>query len=82
MKKVNFEELLKEAEIKYNSYGSEWKKAYFDDNSGGFNVYHEKHQFSNAGGGATGEKTVGKMLANEGKQVEFLPETGKKMPDI
>jgi len=74
---------LKAAMRKYNLYGSEWKKAYFDEFSGGYNVYHKDHQFSKRGGGGEAEITVGKMLAKyNGKQVEFLPEGGKKSPDI
>ena len=69
---------------KYNSYGSEWEKAYFDKFSGGFNVYHNKHQFAKKGGGGEAEIIVGKMLAKyNGKQVEFLPEGSyRKSPDI
>ena len=68
---------------KYNSYGSEWEKAYFDKFSGGYNVYHKRHNFAKKGGGGDAEVIVGKMLAKyNGKQVEFLPEGGKKSPDI
>ena len=68
---------------KYNSYGSEWEKVYFDEFSGGYNVYHQWHNFAEKGGGGDAEKIVGKMLAKyNGKQVEFLPEGGKKSPDI
>ena len=68
---------------KYNSYGGEWEKVYFDEFSGGYNVYHTKHKFSPIGGGGDAEKVVGKMLAkNNGKQVEFLPEGEKKGPDV
>jgi hypothetical protein len=77
-------ELIKEAKLKYNAHNLEdWKKAYFDERSGGFNVYHKEHQFTSTGGGGEAEKTVGEMLAKLGKQVEFLPETSfKKSPDI
>ena len=37
-------EYIKEAKAKYDSYGIEWEKAYFDENSGGYNVYHVKHK--------------------------------------
>ncbi|MDR1022128.1 MAG: hypothetical protein LBL94_02480 [Prevotellaceae bacterium] len=77
---------IKDALLKYNSYESdEWEKAYFDELSGGFNVYHKAHQFTPTGGGGEAEKTVGKMLAKySGKQVEFLPENGKGkgVPDL
>jgi hypothetical protein len=78
-------ELLKEAKAKYDAYNSEdWTKIYFDKFSGGFNVYHKEHKFSANGGGGDAEKTVGEMLAKyNGKQVEFLPESGyQKSPDI
>ena len=76
-------EMIKAALQKYNSYGCEWEKAYFDEFSGGYNVYHEEHQFTSAGGGGEAEKIVGKMLAKyNGKQVEFLPEGDTKSPDV
>ena len=78
-------ELLKDSRLKYNSYDSKtWEKVYFDEFSGGFNVYHMEHNFSKKGGGGDAEIVVGKMLAkNNGKQVEFLKESGyKKSPDI
>jgi hypothetical protein len=76
--------IKKAALHKFNSYGDEWEKAYFDEYSGGFNVYHDEHNFSKKGGGGDAEKIVGKMLAKyNGKQVEFLPESSfKKSPDI
>ncbi|MDR1273630.1 MAG: hypothetical protein LBK12_03675 [Odoribacteraceae bacterium] len=78
-------ELLKEAKLKYNAYDSEdWTKAYFDEISCGFNVYHKEHNFSKKGGDGDAEKIVGKMLAKyHEKQVEFLPENSyRKSPDI
>ena len=74
----------KEAALqKYNSYGNEWEKAYFDEVSGGFNVYHRKHQFTEEGGGGKAEKIVGEILAKyNGKHVEFLPEGGEKSADV
>ena len=39
-------EILKDSLLKYNSYDSKtWEKAYFDEFSGGFNVYHMEHNF-------------------------------------
>ncbi|MDR3188161.1 MAG: hypothetical protein LBT94_03120 [Prevotellaceae bacterium] len=76
---------IQEALQRYNSYHrDEWEKAYFDEISGGFNVYHKEHQFAKIGGGGEAEKVVGKMLATNGKQVEFLPENGRgmKKPDL
>ncbi|GHV10189.1 hypothetical protein FACS1894162_3050 [Bacteroidia bacterium] len=78
-------ELLKEAKAKYNSCNSDdWAKIYFDEFSGGFNVYHKDHKFSTIGSGGDAEMTVGIMLAKyNGKQVEFLPESSyQKSPDI
>ena len=76
-------EIRQAALQKYNSYGSEWKKAYFDKYSAGYNVYHKDHKFSQTGGGGEAEMIVGEMLAKfNGKQVEFLPEGDKKSADI
>jgi hypothetical protein len=77
-------EIRKAAFEKYNSYGSEWEKAYFDKFSGGYNVYHKDHIFTPVGGGGEAEIIVGKILAKyNGKQVEFLPENSKaKCPDL
>jgi hypothetical protein len=75
--------IVEAARSRYDAYDSkEWDKAYFDEFSGGFNVYHRKHQFREKSVGSEAEKTVGKMLAKLGKQVEFLPEGGKKSPDL
>ena len=74
---------IEEARLKYDSYDDcEWIKAGFDDNSGGYCVYHKRHNFTETGGGGEAEKKVGKLLAKLGKQVEFLPEGWKKSPDI
>ncbi|GHT18610.1 hypothetical protein AGMMS4957_01220 [Bacteroidia bacterium] len=71
------------AREKYESYDpSCWTKAYFDDVSGGFNVYHKKHKFSSIEGGGNAEIIVGQLLAMLGKHVEFLPEGEAKSPDI
>jgi len=77
-------EILKAAIQRYNSYGSEWERAYFDELSGGFNVYHKNHKFTPTGGGGEAEIIVGKMLAKLGKQVEFLAENSYKKgnPDL
>jgi len=76
-------EIRKAAIQKYNSYDNEWEKTYFDELSGGYNVYHNEHKFSKRGGGGDAEKTVGLMLAKyNGKQVEFLPERENVAPDI
>jgi hypothetical protein len=76
--------IIKAAKSGYNAYDSkDWEKAYFDEHSGGFNVYHKDHKFTKTAGGGNAEKIVGKMLAKyNGKQVEFLPEGGSKSPDI
>ncbi|GHV10386.1 hypothetical protein FACS1894162_4180 [Bacteroidia bacterium] len=76
-------EIIKTAHAKYHSYDADWTKAYFDMQSGGYNVYHKDHSFSKKGGGGNAEKIVGIMLANAGKQVEFLSESlSKKVPDL
>ena len=79
-----FQFIKKKAALrKYNSYDSEWEKAYFDEYSGGFNVYHKDHKFTEEGGGGKTEKIVGEILAKyNGKQIEFLPEGGKKSADV
>lgn len=47
------------------------------ERSGGYYVVHRLHQFSRTGGGGAAELAVGEMLAKyNGKQVEFLPESG------
>ena len=75
--------LLKAAKEKYNSYGSEWEKVYFDKFSAGYNVYHKAHQFAPTDDGGNAEKTVGKMLAkHNGKQVEFMPEGETMSADV
>ena len=78
------EEYIKEARAKFNSYNtSSWKRVYFDEHSGGYNVYHKEHKFTKIGGGGEAEMFVGIMLAkNCGKQIEFLPEGKKKGPDV
>jgi hypothetical protein len=75
-------EIIKAALSKYNSYNADWERKYFNQQCGGYNVYHKDHQFSQVAGGGNAETTVGKMLANQGKQVEFLPEGETKCPDI
>ena len=78
-------DIRKKLKEKYQSYDEKWDRAYFDEFSGGFNVYHQEHQFTNTQGGGDAEKMVGKLLAkNNGKQVEFLPENGKGkgVPDL
>ncbi len=79
-------DIRKKSKEKYQSYDEKWDRTYFDEFSGGFNVfYHQEHQFTNTQGGGDAEKMVGKLLAkNNGKQVEFLPENGKGkgVPDL
>jgi SPP1 gp7 family putative phage head morphogenesis protein len=75
---------IEEGRKKYNGYNKEWSKEGFDEDTGGYNVYHIKHQFSETKGGGDAEKVVGKLLKKNGKQVEFLPENGNKQkkPDM
>jgi len=49
---------IKAARTKFDSYGSEWEKTYFDEKSGGFTVYHKNHQFATTDGGGDAEKTA------------------------
>jgi len=73
---IEQQEIRKVASEKYNSYGSDWIKAHFDEVSGGYNVYHKDHNFAKIGGKY--EKEVGVLLARIGKQIEFLSEKGQK----
>ena len=51
---------IEKAKAKYDSYDSDvWIKAGFDENSGGYSVYHREHQFMEEGGGGAIEKKVG-----------------------
>lgn len=82
--KMDERNTINEARRKYQTYDEEWEKAYFNEENGGYNVYHRSHQFSGtkaAGAkmsGGEAEKHVGRTLADVGaKQVEFLPENGK-----
>lgn len=69
--------IIAAARKSFNAYGPDWKKSYFDERSGGYYVVHRLHQFSRTGGGGAAELAVGEMLAKyNGKQVEFLPESG------
>jgi len=55
---TNIIEILKESLLKYHSYDSAiWIKAYFDELSGGFNVYHKAHNFSKRSAGYFRSKT-------------------------
>ena len=80
---TNRTEYIRQARAKYDSYDTQfWTKEYFDEISGGYNVYHVGHEFSETGGGGEAEIRVGKILAKyNSKQVEFLPEGDKKQPD-
>ena len=82
---------IEKAKKIYNSYNEqEWEKIEFSEETGGFNVYSIRHQFSNVKAkdailtGGEAEKFVGKELIKLGKQVEFLPENGKGkgVPDL
>jgi hypothetical protein len=71
---------IKDTLLKYNSYASdEWEKAYFDEISGGFNVYHKKHQFASTGGGGEAEKLlVSCWLSITESKLNFCRKMGKK----
>lgn len=67
----------------YNGYDTKlWSREYFDISTGGFNVLHQLHQFSKTKSkgallsGGEAELAVGKILAKQGKRVEYLPESG------
>lgn len=77
-------QIIASAREAFDTYGADWKKAYFDERSGGYYVVHEDHQFAIKGGGGDAELTVAKALAQyNGKQVEMLPENqGTPAPDI
>lgn len=71
---------VKKAMAKYESYGKEYQKGFFDSNTGGFNIYHTGHQFDKKTGKY--EKQGGELLAKQGKQVEFMDElAGGKTAD-
>lgn len=81
---------IQKSKHKYESYNSDWGKVYFNEKTGGYNVCHKSHQFStvkpkgaNMSGGEA-ERHVGRILADRGKRVEFLPENGKGVgkPDL
>jgi len=79
----NNKKYIEEARVKYDSYDADiWIKAGFDEDSGGYCVYHKGHNFTKTGSGGDAEKIAGKILAQLGKQVEFLQECGTKQPDI
>ena len=51
---------ISQARKMYEAYApSSWTRAYFDSISGGFNVYHKEHKFSQIEGGGDAEKVVG-----------------------
>ncbi len=75
-------EFVEERRKQYNNYDRKWHKLYFDEDSGGYNVAHELHQFSKSKpkdvpkSGGEAEKWLGIQLAKQGKAIEFLPESG------
>ena len=81
---------IQKSKHKYESYNSDWEKVYFNEKTGDYNVCHESHQFSAVkpkGANMSGEEAerhVGRILADRGKRVEFLPENGKGVgkPDL
>lgn len=63
---------------KFKAYGKEWALINFNPYNGGYNVYHQEHQFHKIGG--ISEKVVGNnLMNNHAKQVEFLSEKGKNL---
>ncbi len=76
----------------YNLLGLEWEKVCFNEKTGGYNVYHESHQFApqkaekivdgrkikSKLSGGDAEKYVGRILCDlNGKRVRFIAENGK-----
>jgi SPP1 gp7 family putative phage head morphogenesis protein len=85
-KLANSSNYIQESKRLYDNYDTSiYTKAYFNENTGGFAVYHKSHQFAKGFGGET-EKKGGKILADLSHRVEFLPEKGgkegEKRPDI
>ena len=82
-------EYIRESRAKYNAYDDEWEKAYFDEFSGGYVVYHKEHQFDPTIGKfgiprGDYEKIASGVLVKYGMSVELFseaPEYGIKIPD-
>ena len=97
-KRIGSQKYIQESNKIYDSYREDWEKVFFDENTGGYNVYHKKHQFSEttpkdtnnkrikgAITGGAAEKIVGENLARKyGERVEFCAENGKNKnkPDL
>ena len=81
---MNFTNITVQPEIretalqKYNSYGNEWEKIYFDMFSGGYAVKHKGHKLD-PNTGKFELKTV-KLLAMKGHFVEMMDESNFKKP--
>jgi len=83
------EMFIKNQKAKFDAYDDEeWVKEYFDEETGGFFVYHKEHQFDKKIGAFKIERgdyeiNSAKILARYGKSVELSSEasTGKKIPD-
>ena len=70
---------IREAAIqKYNSYGSEWEKIYFDEFSAGYAVQHKGHKLD-PDTGRFELRTV-ELLAMRGYSVEMMDESNFKEP--
>ena len=65
--------LIEVAKQKYNSYSSEWEKAYFDEISGGYVVIHNGHKLD-PDTGKYELRTV-ELLAKRGYSVEMMDES-------
>lgn len=79
--------IIATARKSFNAYGPDWKKAYFDERSGGYYVVHKNHKLQTKGGGGDAELDVSMMLAKyNGKQVELVDEqprfSGDKRHDL
>ena len=74
----NTAEYIKEARAKFDSYGSEWEKAYFNDSSGGYVVVHKGHKFDVETGKY--EIKTAHISSDNGYMVEMMDESNFEKP--
>ena len=81
-------QIIASARESFNAYGANWKKAYFDERSGGYVVVNEMRQLKSQiskNETAKFEKEFGmtKVLAKNGYKIEMLNENSRESsPDI
>jgi len=86
---TNRAEYIREARVRYDSYDNEWVKAVFDEHSGGFCVYHKRHNFDPTIGifgipRGNYELIASEILAKYGMNIALQPEKleyDSKIPD-